>query len=48
MTNEIVLREEVRLRYAEAATTVTTGDGAACDCCHPGIHVRRRGPRVRT
>jgi arsenite methyltransferase len=31
-----VLREEVRARYAEAATSVSTGAGAACDCCHPG------------
>jgi arsenite methyltransferase len=30
------LREEVRSRYAEAATAVATGAGAACDCCHPG------------
>jgi SAM-dependent methyltransferase len=30
------LREEVRSRYAEAATAVTTGAGAACDCSHPG------------
>jgi SAM-dependent methyltransferase len=36
MMNDTDLREEVRLRYAEAATTVTTGEGAACDCCHPG------------
>jgi ubiquinone/menaquinone biosynthesis C-methylase UbiE len=30
------LREEVRSRYAEAATTVAAGAGAANDCCHPG------------
>jgi arsenite methyltransferase len=30
------LRDEVRTRYAEAATAVATGTGAACDCCHPG------------
>src|SRR5947208_5609521 len=36
MTNETDLREEVRSRYAEAATSVTVGAGAACDCCHPG------------
>jgi arsenite methyltransferase len=36
MSNETDLREDVRRRYAEAATTVTAGAGAACDCCHPG------------
>ena len=36
MTNDTDLREEVRNRYAEAATTVATGAGAANDCCHPG------------
>ena len=36
MTNDTDLREEVRIRYAEAATAVTTRDSAACDCCHPG------------
>ena len=30
------LREDVRRRYAEAAITVSTGAGAANDCCHPG------------
>jgi SAM-dependent methyltransferase len=35
MTNDTELRENVRRRYAEAASTVTTGEGAACDCCHP-------------
>ena len=30
------LREEVRLRYADAATGVTRGQGSACDCSHPG------------
>ena len=30
------LREEVRARYADAATAVLTGSGAACDCSHPG------------
>jgi SAM-dependent methyltransferase len=36
MTGSTDLREEVRTRYAEAATSVATGVGAACDCCHPG------------
>ena len=36
MTNETDLREEVRARYAEAATSVSTGAGAACDCTHSG------------
>ncbi len=36
MANETSLREDVRRRYAEAATTVTAGAGAAQDCCHPG------------
>jgi SAM-dependent methyltransferase len=36
MRRDIDLREEVRSRYAEAATSVATGAGAACDCCHPG------------
>jgi len=30
------LREEVRNRYAKAASTVIAGAGAANDCCHPG------------
>src|SRR5579863_2717799 len=30
------LREDVRRRYAEAARVVTSGGGAASDCCHPG------------
>jgi len=34
--NDTDLREDVRLRYAEAASTVTAGVGAANDCCHPG------------
>ena len=34
MTNE--LRDEVRARYAEMATGVASGAGAACDCGHPG------------
>jgi SAM-dependent methyltransferase len=36
MTGDIELREEVRARYAEMATGVTSGAGAACDCGHPG------------
>jgi SAM-dependent methyltransferase len=43
MSNDTDLREEVRLRYTEAATTVTTGDGAACDCCHPGSTCAEEG-----
>ncbi len=43
MTNDTDLREEVRLRYAEAATSVTTGSGAACDCCHPGSTCAEEG-----
>jgi len=34
--NDTDLREDVRRRYAEAASTVTAGAGAAQDCCHPG------------
>jgi arsenite methyltransferase len=36
MANDANLREDVRRRYAEAASTVTLGAGAAQDCCHPG------------
>jgi arsenite methyltransferase len=36
MSKDTDLREHVRERYAEAASTVTAGAGAACDCCHPG------------
>jgi arsenite methyltransferase len=36
MNSDVELREEVRARYAEMATGVTTGAGAACDCGHPG------------
>jgi ubiquinone/menaquinone biosynthesis C-methylase UbiE len=43
MTNDTYLREEVRRRYAEAATAVTTGAGAACDCCHPGSTCAEEG-----
>ena len=41
MTND--LREEVRTRYAEAATAVISGAGAACDCCHPGATCAEEG-----
>jgi arsenite methyltransferase len=34
--SNVELREEVRSRYAEAASSVASGAGAACDCCHPG------------
>ncbi len=43
MTTDTELREEVRLRYAEAATGVSAGDGAACDCCHPGSTCAEEG-----
>jgi SAM-dependent methyltransferase len=36
MSVDTELREEVRERYAEMATGVATGTGAACDCGHPG------------
>jgi SAM-dependent methyltransferase len=36
MRNDTELREEVRARYAEMATGVARGAGAACDCGHPG------------
>ena len=36
MTQDTELREEVRARYAEMASGVTEGAGAACDCGHPG------------
>jgi SAM-dependent methyltransferase len=36
MTSDTDLRDEVRARYAEMATGVTTGSGAACDCGHAG------------
>ena len=35
MTDDIELREEVRRRYAQAASAVIAGT-AASDCCHPG------------
>ena len=43
MSTDVELREEVRARYAEAAVGVTTGAGAACDCCHPGSTCAEEG-----
>jgi len=43
MTNDTELREDVRRRYAEAASTVTAGAGAANDCCHPGATCGEEG-----
>ena len=43
MTNAAELREQVRSRYAEAASTVMTGAGAASDCCHPGTTCAEEG-----
>jgi arsenite methyltransferase len=43
MIGDTALREEVRSRYAEAATAVSTGAGAACDCCHPGSTCAEEG-----
>jgi arsenite methyltransferase len=43
MTSDMELREEVRARYAEMATGVTTGAGAACDCGHPGSTCAEEG-----
>jgi SAM-dependent methyltransferase len=43
MTGEVELREKVRSHYAEAATTVATGAGAACDCGHPGTTCAEEG-----
>ncbi len=43
MSTDMDLRDEVRARYAEAATTVSTGAGAACDCCHPGSTCQEEG-----
>jgi SAM-dependent methyltransferase len=36
MAADTDLREEVRRRYADAATGVARGEGSACDCSHPG------------
>jgi arsenite methyltransferase len=43
MSGETDLRDEVRERYAEAATTVSTGAGVASDCCHPGRSCAEEG-----
>jgi SAM-dependent methyltransferase len=43
VSEDVALREEVRSRYAEAATSVSTGAGAACDCCHPGSTCAEEG-----
>jgi arsenite methyltransferase len=43
VTSDTELREEVRARYAEAASSVTAGAGAACDCCHPGSTCAEEG-----
>ena len=43
MTNDTGLREDVRRRYAEAATAVSSGAGEACDCCHPGTTCAEEG-----
>ncbi len=43
MIKAIDLREDVRQRYAEAASAVTTGAGVACDCCHPGTTCAEEG-----
>jgi len=42
-TSETDLRERVRRHYAEAANTVTAGEGAACDCGHPGSTCAEEG-----
>jgi SAM-dependent methyltransferase len=43
VSEDVALREEVRSRYAEAATSVSTGAGVACDCCHPGSTCAEEG-----
>lgn len=43
MTSDVELREEVRAHYAEMATGVATGAGAACDCGHPGSTCAEEG-----
>jgi arsenite methyltransferase len=43
MTREIGLREEVRRRYADAASTAAAGAGPACDCTHPGTSCAEEG-----
>jgi arsenite methyltransferase len=42
-TNDVALRDEVRRRYAEAATGVSVGAGSACDCSHPGATCEQEG-----
>ena len=41
--SEEQLRERVRRHYAEAANTVTAGEGTACDCGHPGTTCAEEG-----
>jgi SAM-dependent methyltransferase len=43
MTADVELREEVRARYAEAATGVSTRAYAACDCMHEGKSCAEEG-----
>ena len=43
MTKGMELCEDVRQRYAEAASTVIAGEGAAYDCCHPGTTCAEEG-----
>jgi SAM-dependent methyltransferase len=43
MTGDVDLREEVRVRYAEAASAVIAGAGAACDCSHSGRTCEEEG-----
>jgi arsenite methyltransferase len=43
LSTDTDLREEVRRRYGDAATAVISGDGAACDCCHPGSTCAEEG-----
>jgi ubiquinone/menaquinone biosynthesis C-methylase UbiE len=43
MNTDVDLRERVRSHYADAATMVTEGGGAACDCGHPGTTCAEEG-----
>jgi SAM-dependent methyltransferase len=43
VSTDLELREEVRARYAEAATGVTTRAYAACDCMHEGKSCAEEG-----
>ncbi len=43
MSSNVELREEVRARYADAATGVTTRAYAACDCMHDGTTCAEEG-----